>query len=349
MRIEATLTAPASIAEIAAHGRALEAAGFDTLLVPEAGHDPFLPLMTLAEHTSRPKLGTGIAVAFPRSPMVVAQLAWDLQRFSGGRLLLGLGTQVRAHNERRYSTPWSAPGPRLREYVQCLRAIFDSFQNRTPPRFEGEHYRFTLLTHFFDPGPIPDGGRVPIYVSAVNRYNCRIAGELCDGIRMHPLNTPEYVRKVIRPAIEEGAAKVGRGIADVDIVANPFVVTGENDAELRESRALIRRHVSFYAATRSYRAVMDLHGWNEIADRLVALAGEGRWDEMPALVSDEMLGELAIVGRWEELPERIAEKWGGLVTSMNPVFGPPYAQLQERQRRCFLRLAPLMDALRQVQ
>ena len=348
MRIEATLTAPASIAEIAAHGRALEAAGFDTLLAPEAGHDPFLPLMTLAEHTSRPKLGTGIAVAFPRSPMVVAQLAWDLQRFSGGRLLLGLGTQVRAHNERRYSTPWSAPGPRLREYVQCLRAIFDSFQNRTPPRFEGEHYRFTLLTHFFDPGPIPDGGRVPIYVSAVNRYNCRIAGELCDGIRMHPLNTPEYVRKVIRPAIEEGAAKSGRSIADVDIVANPFIVTGESDAELRESRALIRRHVSFYAATRSYRAVMELHGWNEIADRLVALAGEGRWDEMPALVGDEMLDELAIIGRWEELPDRLAAKWGGLVTSVNPVFGPPYAQLQERQRRCFLRLAPLVDALRQV-
>lgn len=348
MRIEATLTAPASIGEIAAHGRALEAAGFDTLLVPEAGHDPFLPLMTLAEHTSRPKLGTGIAVAFPRSPMVVAQLAWDLQRFSGGRLLLGLGTQVRAHNERRYSTPWSAPGPRLREYVQCLRAIFDSFQNRTPPHFEGEHYRFTLLTHFFDPGPIPEGGHVPIYVSAVNRYNCRIAGELCDGIRMHPLNTPEYVRKVIRPAIEEGAASAGRRIADVDIVANPFVVTGESDAELQESRDLIRRHVSFYAATRSYRAVMELHGWNDVAERLVALAGRGRWDEMPALVSDEMLRELAIIGRWEELPDRLAEKWGGLITSINPVFGPPYAHLQDRQRRCFLRLAPLLDSLRSV-
>ena len=223
MRIEATMTAPSTIAEIAEHGRALEAAGFDTLLVPEAGHDPFLPLMTLAEHTTRPNLGTGIAVAFPRSPMVVAQLAWDLQRFSGGRLLLGLGTQVRAHSERRYPTAWCAPGPRLREYVQCLRAIFDAFLNGTKPRFEGEHYRFTLLTHFFNPGPIPSGEKIPIYVSAVNRYNCTIAGELCDGIRMHPLNTPDYVRKVIRPAIEEGAAKTGRRPSDADLVANPFV------------------------------------------------------------------------------------------------------------------------------
>lgn len=349
MRIEATLTAPASIAEIALHGRALEAAGFDTLLVPEAGHDPFLPLMTLAEHTSRPNLGTGIAVAFPRSPMVVAQLAWDLQRFSGGRLLLGLGTQVRAHNERRYSTPWSAPGPRLREYVQCLRAIFDAFQNGTTPRFEGEHYRFTLLTHFFNPGPIPTGERVPIYVSAVNRYNCRIAGELCDGIRMHPLNTPDYVREVIRPAIEEGAARTGRSLADVDIVANPFVITGESDAELEESRTLIRRHISFYAATRSYKAVMELHGWTELAERLIGLSAQNRWDDMPALVTDEMLDELAIIGRWDELPKKLAEKWGGLVTSVNPVFGPPYAQLQERQRRCFLRLAPLLEQLKRVQ
>lgn len=348
MRIEATLTAPASIAEIREHGRALEAVGFDTLLVPEAGHDPFLPLMTLAEHTTRPKLGTGIAVAFPRSPMVVAQLAWDLQRFSGGRLLLGLGTQVRAHNEHRYSTPWSAPGPRLREYVQCLRAIFDAFQNGATPRFEGEHYRFTLLSPFFDPGPIPSGERIPIYVSAVNRYNCRIAGELCDGIRMHPLNTPHYVRKVIRPAIEEGAAKTGRSVTEVDVVANPFVVAGENEAELAQSRELIRRHISFYAATRSYKAVMELHGWTDVADRLIALATQGKWEEMPAHVGDEMLEELAIVGTWNDLPGKLAAKWGGLATSVNPVFGPPYAHLQQRQRQCFLRLAPIMDELKRA-
>jgi len=348
MRIEATMTAPASIAEIAEHGRALEATGFDTILVPEAGHDPFLPLMALAEHTKRPKLGTGIAVAFPRSPMVTAQIAWDLQRFSGGRLLLGLGTQVRAHNERRYSTAWSAPGPRLREYVQCLRAIFDSFQNRKPPRFEGEHYRFTLLGPFFDPGPLAQGADVPIYVSAVNRYNCRIAGELCDGIRMHPLNTPEYVRQVIRPAIEEGARRAGRSASAVDLVVNPFVITGENAGEIEESRALIRRHISFYAATRSYKAVMELHGWSGIAERLIELSTRGRWDEMPQLVTDEMVDALSIEGRWEELPAALERKWGGLATSVNPVFGPPYAHLQERQRRCFLRLAPIMDALKRV-
>ena len=160
---------------------------------------------------------------------------------------------------------------------------------------------------------------------------------------MHRLNTPDYARKVIRPAIEEGAAKTGRRPSDVDLVANPFVVTGENDAELAASRELIRRHISFYAATRSYKAVMEFHGYSEIADRLIALSTQEKWDDMPALVSDEMLEGLAIVGRWEELPKKLAAKWGGLLTSVNPVFGPPCAHLQERQRACFLRLASLMD------
>ena len=369
MRVEATITAPSSIAELAQHGRDLEAAGYDTILVPEAGHDPFLPIMTLAEHTSRPALGTGIAIAFPRSPFVTAQIAWDLQRFSGGRLLLGLGTQVKGHNERRYSTAWpSPPGPRLREYILCLKAIFNTFQTGARPDFKGEHYQFTLISPFFNPGPLDvrrqePGGRsqeagvahspssaspVPIYISAVNRYNCRLTGELCDGIRMHPLNTPSYIRDIVRPAIEEGCRKSGRDISEIDIVANPFTITGENEAELAEARALIRRHIGFYAATRTYFSVLEHHGWLDTGNEMVRLSQEGRWDDLEGLVSDEMLDQLAISATFDDLPAAIAARYGGLVTSVNLVFGPPYQELQERQRRMFRRLGDVIPAIRAI-
>jgi probable F420-dependent oxidoreductase len=349
MRVEATITAPSSIAELVEHGRDLEAAGYDTILVPEAGHDPFLPIMTLAEHTSRPALGTGIAIAFPRSPFVTAQIAWDLQRFSGGRFLLGLGSQVRAHNERRYSTPWPSPaGPRLREYILCLNAIFDTFQTGARPEFKGEHYEFSLISPFFNPGPNEGDGRVPIYLSAVNRYNCRLVGELADGIRMHPLNTPGYIRDVIRPAIEEGCRKSGRDISEIDIVANPFCITGENEGEVAEARSLIRRHMSFYAATKTYFAVLEHHGWLDTGENLVRLSREGRWDDMEGMISDEMLDQLAITATFDDLPEAIAERYGGLVTSLNLVFGPPYQELQERQRRMFRRLGDVIPAIRKI-
>jgi probable F420-dependent oxidoreductase len=349
MKIEATLTAPDSIEDLVRHGRRLEEVGYDTILVPEAGHDPFLPAMALAGQTTRVRLGTGVAIAFPRSPFVTAQLAWDLQRFSHGRFLLGLGTQVKAHNERRYSTAWpSPPGPRLREYILCLRAIFEHFRTGSPPGFEGEHYRFTLCNPFFNPGPIPGVEGVPIHVAAVNRYNCRLAGELCDGIRMHPLNTPSYVREVIRPAVEEGAKASGRELSEIDFVANPFWATGRDEEEVEAAKALIRRHISFYTATRTYFSVLEHHGWTDVGEQLVRLSKRGRWDDMPALVSDEMLQELAIIGVFEEIPEQLERRYAGLVTGVNPVFGPPYPELQERQRRMFESLGPIMGALRRI-
>jgi len=349
MRIEATMTDPACIDDLVRHGRALEDAGFDTLLVPEAGHDPFLPAMTLAEHTSKPRLGTGVAIAFPRSPFVTAQLCWDLQRFSRGRFVLGLGTQVKGHNERRYSTPWpAAPGPRLREYILCLRAIFRNFATGEAPAFEGEYYRFTLNTPFFNPGPIEGVDGVPIYIAAVNPYNCRLAGELCEGLRMHPLNTPAYIRDVIRPAVGDGAARAKRDPNAIDLVANPFIVIGATSEELAESRRLIRQHISYYAATRTYSRVLEHHGWQEIGERLVTLSREGRWKEMPGLVTDEMLEELAVTATLEELPDRLAARYGGLVTSINPVFGPPYPELQQRQRRLFESLGPVIERLKHI-
>jgi probable F420-dependent oxidoreductase len=349
VKIEATLTAPAGIRGLIEHGRRLDEIGYDSILVPEAGHDPFLPAMTLAEHTRRARIGTGVAIAFPRSPFVTAQLAWDLQRFSGGRFVLGLGTQVKAHNERRYSTPWpSPPAPRLREYVLCLRAIFEHFRTGAPPEFAGEHYQFTFCNPFFNPGPIPGVDGVPIYVAAVNRANCRLAGELCDGVRMHPLNTPSYLRHVIRPAVEEGAKRSGRTLDQIDFALNPFVATGRDEAEVEEAKGIIRKHISFYTATRTYFSVLEHHGWQGVGEELVALSKRGRWDEMPALVTDEMLEELALIGTFDALPARLEERYAGLVTTINPVFGPPYPELQVRQRRMFESLGPILADLRSV-
>lgn len=349
MKIEATITAPPGIEALARHARELDELGYDTILVPEAGHDPFLPQMILAEHTRRAHIGTGIAISFPRSPFVTAQLAWDLQRFSGGRFQLGLGTQVKGHNERRYSTPWlSPPGPRLREYVLCLKAIFHHFSTGEPPEFRGKHYQFTLSNPFFNPGPIEGIGTVPIYLAAVNPYNCRLAGEIADGIRMHPLNSASYIREVIRPAVAEGAARAGRRLEDIDFAINPFFVTGTTEEEFAESKRLIRRHISFYAATRTYSAVMEHHGLGEVCKELVRLSQAGRWEDMPALVSDAMLETFAIVAMREDLPAKLAARYAGLVTSVNVVFGPPYAALQERQRRQFVSLGSVLPELKRV-
>lgn len=338
-----------TLARLAQIARQMEDLGFDGLTTPEAGHDPFIPLAIAAEHTSKITLGTNVAVSFPRSPMIAAQSAWDLQNLSGGRFTLGLGTQVKGHNERRYSTPWpSPPGPRLREYILCMKAIFRHFSTGEKPDFNGEHYQFTLCSSFFNPGPIASVDTVPIHVAAVNQYNCRLAGELGDGVRMHPLNTPAYIRDVIRPAVAEGAARAGRDLSAVEFAINPFFITGRNEEEFEESKRLIRKHISFYAATRTYSAVMEHHGWGEIGEELVKLSQANRWEEMPALVTDEMLDTFAIMGLHEELPQKLAARYSGQVTTVNVVFGPPYAELQERQRRQFVDLGQVLPALKQV-
>jgi len=349
MKVEATITAPSSIDDLIAHGRELDALGYDTILVPEAGHDPFLPAVILAEHTKRATIGTGIAVAFPRSPFVTAQLAWDLQRFSGGRFQLGLGTQVRGHNERRYSTPWpSPPGPRLREYILCLQAIFKTFQNSEQPTyFQGKHYQFSLITPFFNPGP-NEHPHVPIYLAAVNEYNCRLVGELADGVRLHPLNTASYIAEVVRPAIAAGAAKSGRDIAGIDIVANPFAITGRTEEDLEAAKKLIRQHLSYYAATRAYFRVLDHHGWGETGEQLYQMSTQGRWSEMGGMISDEMLDKLAIVGTWDELPARVRERYDGIATTVNLVFGPPYQELQARQRQMFRDFGAVLAQLKRA-
>ena len=342
MKIETGIMA-SNIAAYAEQARSLEALGYDAVVAPEAGHDPFLPLMTVAEHTETLKFGTAVAIAFPRSPMVTAQLAWDLQRFSGGRFMLGLGTQVKGHNERRYSTPWpSPPGPRLRDYLVTLKAIFKTFQTNERPAHEGPHYRFTLMSPFFNPGA-NEAEHLPIYISAVNRYNCRLVGELCDGIRMHPFNTAKYTREVIVPAIEEGAKKAGRDISEIDIVGGNFIITGANEEEVERAKGPIRQQLSFYASTRVYHPVLEIHGWEETGQELFRLSMEGKWPEMAAAITDEMLEEFAIIGTYDELVPKIKTRFGGVLSTLGFSFGFGARTAQDDER-----LTGVIQELKQI-
>jgi probable F420-dependent oxidoreductase len=306
-----------SIDAIAAAAREVEEMGFDGATVPEAGHDPYLPLAIIAEHTRDITLATNVAISFPRSPMVTAQVAWDLQQLSGGRFQLGLGTQVKGHNERRYAAPWTAPpGPRMREYVLCLKAMFESFQNpRKPSTFTGEHYQFTMMPPFFNPGPI-EHSRIPIYIAAVNTYMAGLAGELCDGVRVHPISTFRYNREVLVPTIAKGAEKSGRSLSDIDVVGSPFLAASENAEGLEAAKAAVRQRIAFYASTRTYHSVLEFHGWGDVGRELHRLSLEGKWREMPGLVSDEMLEHFAIVAIGDELAPKLKQGSEGIFTTI---------------------------------
>jgi probable F420-dependent oxidoreductase len=304
------------VERIARVSRKVEELGFDGLTTPEAGHDPYLPLAIAAEHTERVTLGTNVAISFPRSPLVTAQIAWDLQQLSGGRFRLGLGTQVKAHVERRYAADWSGPpGPRMREYVLCLRAMFESFQTGGRPDFKGEHYQFTLMSPFFNPGPI-DHPRVPIEIAAVNRYMARLAGELCDGLRLHPIASFRFAREVVLPAIAGGARAAGRAASDVAVIGAPFLAVAPDEAGVEKAKQALKQHIAFYASTPTYHSVLEFHGWMDVAQALHRLSREGRWKEMPALISDEMLDEWAIVATCDQLVGRLERRCAGLFSTL---------------------------------
>lgn len=303
---------PNILAEVPAAARQAEALGYDEVASSETQHDPFLPLALAAEHTERVGLTTSVAIAFPRSPMIVANMSWDLQLYSKGRFILGLGTQVKGHNERRFSVKWSPPGPRMREYILALRAIWDSWQNGTRLNFEGEHYTFTLMTPFFNPGPI-EHPNIPIHIAGVNPYMCRLAGEVADGLRMHGFNTPKYIKEVVLPAVEEGLRRSGRDRKDIEISGGGFIITGKDQAELEKNIQAAKRQISFYGSTRTYMPVFDVHGWSETGMRLHRLSLEGKWDIMPDEITDEMLEEFAVIGTHDDIIPRIKARFGGIV------------------------------------
>ena len=297
---------------ISATAGTAESMGFDGLWTSETKHDAFLPLAIAANETENVELGTSVAIAFSRSPMEIAQTAWDLQDLSGGRFILGLGTQVKAHITRRFSMPWDKPVARLREYVMALRAIWESFQNEGSLKFEGEFYQHTLMTPFFNPGPI-DHPEVPIYVAGVNTNLAKMTGELCDGFHVHPFHSPEYVRQVIQPAISEGAEQAGRSAGEVEMATSAFVITGEDQEETEKQREGIRQQLAFYASTPTYRTVMEVHGWEDAADELSKLARDKKWPEMPDLITDEMLAAFAVEAAPDEVGPALKERYEGLI------------------------------------
>jgi len=307
-----TAFAPTFLADVPALAKAAEAVGFDALWTAETSHDPYLPLPMVAEHTERITFGTSIAVAFPRSPLVHAQIAWDLATQSDGRFVLGLGTQVKGHNERRFGIKWEAPGPRLREMILCIRAIWDCWQNGTRPRFEGEYYRFTLMTPFFSPGPIAHP-KVPIWIAGVNTYMCELAGELCEGFHVHPFHSIRYLRESLLPEIGRGLAKAARQRADITLSTSAFVIAGNNDEEIARAKDAVRLQIAFYASTRTYARVLQAHGWGDTSARLNEKAAKGDWTGMASEITDEMLDVYAVTARWDDVAAKVKSRYDGIL------------------------------------
>ena len=285
--------------------------GYDGFFSAETQYDPFLPLVLASAKEPDLEVGTAIAVAFPRSPMVMAMTAWDLARMSRGKFMLGLGTQVRAHIVRRFSSPWERPVPRMREYILALRAIWDSWQNAVPLDFKGEFYQFSLMTPFFNPGPIayPE---VPVYIAGVGPHLSRLAGELCQGFHVHPFHTVRYLDDVVLPGIRSGAEATGRSLEGVERATTVFIMTGETDSEIEQAMAPVRQQISFYASTPSYQPVLEANGW-DFGGELTAMSKRGQWAEMSEVVPEEAVLEVGVAAPIDALATAIKDRYGDRV------------------------------------
>lgn len=300
------------LSEVPELARRGENAGFDGLWSAETTYDPFFPLVLAAEHTERVELGTSIAVAFARTPMTVANVGWDLQNYSGGRFILGLGSQVSAHITKRFSMPWSKPAERMREYVMALRAIWHSWETGDRLDFRGHFYSHTLMTPFFSPGPNPHG-QPKIYISALNPLMTQVAGEVCDGIILHGFTTERWVREVTIPNLQIGADRAGRDLNEIEVVSPAFIATGATEEALAAAVRGRREQVSFYGSTPAYRDVLDLHGWGDLSGELNALSKAGRWDDMIDAVPDEVLDAFAIVAEPSQVAAALDDRFGDVI------------------------------------
>ena len=297
-----------------------EQAGYDGIWSAETSHDPFLPLILAAEHTERLELGTGIAVAFARNPMNLAVVANDLQTVSKGRFMLGLGSQIKAHVEKRYSMPWSHPAARMRELILAIRAIWASWSDGSRLAFRGEYYRHTLMTPMFDPGPNPFGNP-PVFLAAVGPRMTEVAGEVADGMIVHGFTTERYLREVTLPALERGFAAGNRSRADFQISYPGMVITALDEAGFDAAVAATKKQIAFYGSTPAYRPVLELHGWGELQSDLHALSRRGEWDQMAELIDDEVLGTFAVTGELDVIADRVRERFGDIVDRFN-VYAP---------------------------
>ena len=294
----------------------LEEIGYDGAFSFEAKHDPFLPLALAAEHTKSLRLGTAIAIAFARSPMNLANLAYGLQVISEGRFVLGLGSQVRPHIEKRFSMPWSRPAARMREIVAAIRAIFDAWEGVAELDFRGEFFRHTIMIPAFDPGPNPFGPP-PIFTAGFGPRMTEVAGEVADGFIAHPFNTRKSLLENTLPALERGLRRAGRSREDLEIMCATLVVTAEEEAELERVKAAARKQLAFYGSTPAYRSTLDVHGWGEVHAELNRLSKQGRWDDMTALIDDEILEAVAVVGPRSEIAPALSRRLAGIADAVS--------------------------------
>ncbi len=330
-----------SVEEAARAGVRAERFGYDGWWAFETKHDPFLGCAVAAERTERVTLGTSIAVAFARNPMTVAVQANDVQALSGGRFVLGLGTQIKPHITRRYSMAWSHPAPRMREFVLAVRAIWEAWAGGTPLDFQGDFYTHTLMTPFFDPGPNPHG-KPPIVMAAVGPLMTEAAGEVADGMFCHAFSTERYLREVTLPALQRGAAKAGRSLDGFELSAPAFVVAADTDEEIAAGVAAVRGQIGFYGSTPAYRPVLEAHGWGDLQDELNALTKRGAWDEVAAVIDDEVLHTFAVVGTPEEAAEEVRRRYGDIATRIT--IATPDGADPERWGPVFARLRAPADA-----
>ena len=321
------------LSKAAASAREAEAAGYDGAWTAETAHDPFLPHVLAAEHTERLELGTSIAVAFARNPMNLANLAWDLQSYSKGRFILGLGSQIKPPITKRFSMEWSHPAPRMREMILAIRAIWDTWQNGTPLAFRGEFYTHTLMTPFFTPdrNDLGDFGVPRIFLAGVGELMTEVAGEVCDGFICHGFTTERYLREITLPALARGRAKAGKTMDGFEIVGPSFVVTGNDEAEMAAAEQGTRQQIAFYGSTPAYKGVLELHGWNGLHEELNALSKKGGWVEMGNLVTDEILNTFAVVGEPEQVAPELLRRYGDVVGRIS--FYAPYRSNPDRWRQ----------------
>jgi probable F420-dependent oxidoreductase len=319
-----------SLADIPRVAKELEDVGYDGAFSVETAHDPFFPLLLAAEHTERLELGTGIAVAFARSPMIMANVGYDLQAFSKGRCILGLGSQIKAHIEKRFSMPWSQPAARMGEFILAMRAIWACWNEDAKLDFQGEFYRHTLMTPFFNPGPNPYGNP-RVFLAAVGERMTEVAGEVADGILLHGFTTERYVREVTIPALERGWEKAGKSRADFEVTGPMFVVTGETEEALVAARAGTKQQIAFYGSTPAYRGVLELHGWGDLQSELNRLSKQGEWVTMGELIEDDVLHAFAVTGEPEDIPKLMLARYGDVLDRIS--FYAPYRSDPERWAR----------------
>ncbi len=330
MKLDTTL-AMGPLDKVGAVAKRAEEMGFSGIFTAEAMQTPFLSHAVAALATERIDLGTAIAVAFPRSPMVHAMTAWDLQKASKGRFVLGLGTQVKKHNERRYSVPFNPPGPRMRDMLLAIRHIWDAFDGKHPLEYRGEYYTHDYIQPFFNPGPT-GYGQPRLFIAAVGPYMCRLAGEVCDGIHIHPFHTTRYINEIVKPCVEEGLAKAGRDPASFEYATTAFVLGGSEEQQ-EGLLNIVRGQLAFYGSTPTYKKVFDMHGWEDLQPRLQQTMREGRIAEAPKLIGEDVVAEFTVRGSFDEVADRMREKYEGLVDRVGfyiPVIGGAHEKQWEQ-------------------